>query len=79
MMADRLSLAQMSACVSEKMIIPPVHSATRHSSGHTGWLHSREEQYVPSIALPPDSSNILTLPRSHAASIDFTSSILGPE
>ncbi|KDR66484.1 hypothetical protein GALMADRAFT_80797 [Galerina marginata CBS 339.88] len=50
---------------------------------HTGWLLSPQEEhylmFVPLSANLPDLSNILTLPRSHAASVDFTSSTLGPE
>jgi WD40 repeat protein len=49
---------------------------------HTGWLLSPEEHYLmflPSIALLPDYSNILTIPRSHAASVDFTPLTLGPK
>jgi WD40 repeat protein len=52
------------------------------SSGHTGWLLSPEEHYLmflPSIAWLPDYSNILTIPRSQRAYVDFTSSTLGPE
>ncbi|KDR66490.1 hypothetical protein GALMADRAFT_1155520 [Galerina marginata CBS 339.88] len=50
---------------------------------HTGWLLSPQEEhylmFVPLGANLPDSSNILTLPRSYAPSVDFTSSTLGPE
>jgi WD40 repeat protein len=49
---------------------------------HTGWLLSPERHYlmfVPSIGLLPDYSNILTLPRSRAASVNFTPSTLGHE
>jgi WD40 repeat protein len=52
------------------------------SSGYTGWLLSPEAHYLmflPSIALLPDYSNILTIPRSHAAYVDFSPSKLGPE
>jgi hypothetical protein len=59
-----------------------VRQRTVDSFGHTGWLLSLEGHhliFVPSIALLPDSSNILTLPRSRAASVDFASSTLGPE
>jgi len=35
--------------------------------------------FVPLTAQLSDSSNILTLPQSYAASVDFTSSALGSE
>jgi WD40 repeat protein len=63
-----------------------VRQKTEDLSGyqrHTGWLLSSEGEhylmFVPLSASLPDSSNILTLPRSYAASVDFTSSTLGPE
>lgn len=50
---------------------------------HTGWLLSLEGahylMFMPLSVSLPDHSNILTLPRSYAASVDFTSSTLGPE
>ena len=50
---------------------------------HTGWLLSPQGEhylmFVPLTAQLPDSSNILTLPPSYAASVDFTSSALGSE
>ncbi|KAF9470943.1 hypothetical protein BDN70DRAFT_888602 [Pholiota conissans] len=51
---------------------------------HTGWLLSPEDaecylMFVPLSANLPDSSNILTIPQSAAASVDFTSSTLGCE
>jgi hypothetical protein len=49
---------------------------------HTGWLLTLEEHYlmfVPLSAKVPDASNILTLPPSYAASVDFTSSTFGPK
>jgi WD40 repeat protein len=49
---------------------------------HTGWLLSPDQQaylmFVPTDALLPDSSNILTIPCSAASSIDFTHATLGP-
>lgn len=50
---------------------------------HTGWLLSLEGahylMFVPLSASLPDHFNILTLPQSYAASVDFPSSTLGPE
>ena len=50
---------------------------------HTGWLLSPQGEhylmFVPLSAELPDSSNILTLPQSSTASVDFTSSSLGSE
>ncbi|KAF9471319.1 hypothetical protein BDN70DRAFT_977049 [Pholiota conissans] len=49
---------------------------------HTGWLLSPLTNhflmFVPPDAKLPDFSNILTMPRSAAASVDFTFSTLGP-
>ncbi|KDR77674.1 hypothetical protein GALMADRAFT_245800 [Galerina marginata CBS 339.88] len=49
----------------------------------TGWLLSPQKNqylmFVPLAANLPDPSNILTLPRSYAPSVDFTASTLGPE
>ncbi|KAF9485945.1 hypothetical protein BDN70DRAFT_870420 [Pholiota conissans] len=49
---------------------------------HTGWLLSPLTNhflmFVPPDAKLPDSSNTLTMPRSAAASVDFTFSTLGP-
>jgi hypothetical protein len=53
------------------------------SQKHTGWLLSPEGKhylmFVPLNAELPNASNILTLPQSYTASVDFTSSTLGPE
>ena len=50
---------------------------------HTGWLLSPDRQtylmFVPTDALLPDSSNVLTIPRSAASSVDFTHATLGPQ
>ena len=63
-----------------------IRQKTADSSGyptHTGWLLSPQGEhylmFVPPTAQLPDSSNILTLPKSYAASVDFTSSALGSE
>jgi hypothetical protein len=65
---------------------PYIQQKKADSSGlqrRTGWLLSPDEEqyimFVPLSAKLPDSSNILTLPQSHVASVDFTSSTLGPE
>ena len=62
-----------------------IRQKTVDSSGyerHTGWLLSPQGKhylmFVPLSAMLPDSSNILTLPQSRAASVDFVSSTLGP-
>ncbi|KDR81250.1 hypothetical protein GALMADRAFT_1124665 [Galerina marginata CBS 339.88] len=56
------------------------------SSGHkrhTGWLLSPQEghylMFVPPAENLPDPSNILTLPRSYAPSVDISSATLGLE
>ena len=61
-----------------------IRQKTADSSGYqtpTGWLLSPQQEhylmFVPPIANLPDSSNILTLPQSYSASVDFTSSTLG--
>jgi hypothetical protein len=60
-----------------------VDSSGYQPERHTGWLLSLEGQqylmFIPLAAQLPDSSNILTLPPSYGASVDFTSSTLGPE
>ena len=64
-----------------------VRQKTENSSGFTqrptGWLLSPQQEhylmFVPPTANLPDSSNILTLPQSYTASVDFTYSTLGPE
>ncbi|KDR73111.1 hypothetical protein GALMADRAFT_125121 [Galerina marginata CBS 339.88] len=51
--------------------------------GYSGWLISPQGghylMFVPPTINIPDFSNIRTLPRSYSASVDFTSSTLGPE
>ena len=63
-----------------------VRQKTADSSGHhrhTGWLLSLQGEhylmFVPLTAGLSDLSNILTLPKSYAAYVDFTSSTLGSE
>ena len=50
---------------------------------HTGWLLSPHEEdylmFVPPHERLPDASNILTIPYSFTAHVDFTSSTLGPQ
>jgi WD40 repeat protein len=77
---------QVWALPSEPTFHPYVRQKIADSSGyqrHTGWLLSSQGEhylmFVPLGANLPDSSNILTLPRSYAPSLDFTSSCLGPE
>jgi WD40 repeat protein len=77
---------QVWAFPSEPTFHPYIRQKVADSSGyqrHTGWLlSSRGEHYlmfVPLDANLPDSSNILTLPRSYAPSLDLTSSYLGPK
>jgi WD40 repeat protein len=74
------------ALPSEPTFHPYVRQKIADSSGyqsHTGWLLSSQGEhnlmFVPPNANLPDSSNILTLPRSCVPSLDFTSSRLGPE
>ena len=77
----------MSVCVwtvpTQRISLRYIRQKTANSSRYTGWLLSPEGKhylmFVPFIEMLPDSSNILTLPRSYAASVDFTSSTLGPE
>lgn len=51
---------------------------------HTGWLvcptnMEHHRMFVPLSENLPDSSNILTIPQSMVASVDFTSAALGPD
>jgi len=79
-------LVHMWAVPTQRTSLRYVRQKTTISSGyqrHTGWLLSPEGEhylmFVPLTAQLPDDSNILTLPPSYAASVDFTSSTLGPE
>ncbi|KAF9471185.1 hypothetical protein BDN70DRAFT_939123, partial [Pholiota conissans] len=58
------------------------HYSRQKGVEHTGWLLSQVTNqflmFVPPDAKLPDSSNILTMPQSAAASVDFTFSKLGP-
>ena len=75
---------QVLAVPTQRTSLEYVRQKTMDSSGyhrHTGWLLSPQGEhylmFVPLTAGLPDSSNILTLPQSSAASVDFTSSTFG--
>jgi WD40 repeat protein len=74
--------SRVSAVPKKRSSLQYIRQRTVDASEHTGWLLSLQGHYLmflPSIALLPDYSNILTIPRSRAAYVDFTSSTLGPE
>ena len=63
--------------------IQEVIASSTHGLEHTGWLlSSHGEEYlmfVPPGEKLPDDANILTIPHSFVAHVDFTNSRLGPE
>jgi WD40 repeat protein len=63
--------------------IREVIANSTHGLEHTGWLLSSHGEgylmFVPPSEKLPDDANILTIPHSFVAHVDFTNSRLGPE